>query len=105
MAQNDNVLKEIRVKMEENQQLLREIARWSRFQNIGKLKEVLTAELDTDAKKSAFESSDGTKGIKEIAQVCGAPQDTVYSWWKKWSRLGVLEPSRSREGRLVRMSE
>jgi len=103
MAQDDGILKEIRAKMDENQKLLREIARWSRFQNIGKLKEVLAAELDTEAKKLAFESSDDTKGIKEIAQVCGAPQDTVYSWWKRWSRLGVLEPSRSREGRLVRI--
>lgn len=103
MTGNDDVFKEIRAKMDENQQLLREIARWSRFQNIGKLKEVLTAELDSDEKKLAFENTDGAKGIKEIAQISGAPQDTVYSWWKKWSRLGILEPSKSREGRLVKI--
>jgi transposase len=64
---------------------------------------VLTFELDSDEKKLAFENTDGMKGIKEIAQACGAPQDTVYGWWKKWSRLGILEPSESREGRLVKI--
>lgn len=103
MTKNDDILKEIRAKMDENQELLREIARWSRFQNIGKLKEVLATELDTDAKKLAFENTDDAKGINEVAQVCGAPRDTVYGWWKKWSRLGILEPSKSREGRLVRI--
>lgn len=103
MAEKEEILKEIRTKMDENRKLLREIARWSRFQNIGRLKEVLAAELDSDDKKLAFENTDGAKGIKEIAQACGAPQDTVYSWWKKWFRLGILEASESREGRLAKI--
>lgn len=104
MTENKEIiLKQIRDRLDENQKLLREIARWSRFQNIGKLKEVLTAELDSDEKKLAFENTDGAKGIKEISQACGAPQDTVYTWWKKWSRLGILEPSESREGRLAKI--
>lgn len=99
----ESILKEIRDKLDENQKLLREIARWSRFQNVSKLKEVLTDELDSNEKKLAFENTDGMKGINEIAQACGAPQDTVYGWWKKWSRLGILEPSESREGRLAKI--
>jgi hypothetical protein len=99
----ETILKEIRNMLGQNQRLLIEIARWSRFQNIGRLKEVLTAELDSDEKKLAFENTDGTKEIKEIANACGAPQDTAYGWWKKWSRLGILEPSESREGRLVKI--
>jgi len=103
VAEKEEILKDIRAKMNENQRLLREIARWSRFQNMGRLKEVLAAELDSDEKKLAYENTDGSKGIKEIAQACGAPQDTVYGWWKKWSRLGILESSESREGRLAKI--
>lgn len=103
MTEKEEILKEIRIKMVENQKLLREIARWSRFQNIGRLKDVLVVELDSDEKKLAFENTNGMKGIKEIAQASGAPRDTVYSWWQKWSRLGILEPSESREGRLAKI--
>lgn len=102
-AEKDKTLKDIWDKLDENQKLLEEVARWSRFQNIGRLKEVLAAELDTDEKKLVFEYIDGMKGIKDISHECGAPQDTIYGWWKKWSRLGILEPSDSREGRLVKI--
>ena len=103
MTGNDDMLKEILAKIGENQELLREIARWSRFQNIGKLVDSLTTELDTDEKKLAFENTDGAKGIKEIAQACGAPQDTVYSWWKKWFRLGLVTESETRKGRMTKI--
>ena len=93
-------LKEVWDKLDENQKILREIARWLRFQNIGKLKEVLLAELDTDQRKLAFESTDGENGLKEVAEISAAPQDTVYGWWKKWFKLGITEPSETRKGRL-----
>jgi|SRR5271157_3268024 len=103
MTEKEDTLRGILTKMDENRKLLREIVRWSRFQNMGRLKDILVAELDSDEKKLAFENTDGMKGIKEIALASGAPQDTVYSWWKKWSRLGILEPSESREGRLAKI--
>lgn len=99
-SKKDVTLKEIWDKLDESQKILRDIARWLRFQNIGKLKEVLLAELDTDEKKLAFESSDGERGIKEVAEISRTPQGTVYSWWKKWFNLGILEPSETRGGRL-----
>ncbi len=102
-GEKDKTFKDIWEKLDENQKLLKEIARWSRFESIGRLKEVLTAELDSDEKGLAFENTDGAKGIRDISQICGAPHDTIYGWWKKWSRLGILEPSESREGRLVKI--
>jgi len=99
-TKKETTLKEVWNKLDENQKILKDIARWIRFQNIGKLKEVLLAELDTDEKKVAFENTDGEMGIKEVAELAKAPQDTVYGWWKKWSNLGILEPSETRKGRL-----
>jgi hypothetical protein len=99
-SKKETTLKEIWDKLDENQKILRDIARWVRFQNISKLKEVLLEELDTDEKKLAFENTDGEMGIKEVAEIAKAPQDTVYGWWKKWSNLGILEPSETRKGRM-----
>lgn len=93
-------LKDVWEKLDQNKTILRDIARWLRFQNIGKLKEVLETELDTDEKKMAFENTDGENGLKEVSSISGAPQDTVYSWWKKWFNLGIVEPSETHKGRL-----
>lgn len=92
--------KEICDKLDQNQKILVEIARWIRFQNISKLNETLLAELDTDEKKLAFENTDGVLTLDEVAKVSGVSRDTLYGWWKRWSNLGILEPSEIRKGRL-----
>jgi len=82
---------------------LLEILKWTRFANITKLKEILEKELETDQKKLAYESTDGINGTKEIALASGAPQDTVYGWWQKWSRLGLVIESETRKGRMAKI--
>ena len=93
-------LKEIFDELGKNQMVLKEIARWLRFQNIGRLKEILLAELDTEEKKLAFENTNGELGVDDVANISSTPRDTVYGWWKKWFNLGIVEPSGTRKGRL-----
>jgi hypothetical protein len=90
-------------KLDSIDRTLREILKWTRFANISKLKEALETELDTDEKRLAYESSDGTKGIEEVATVSDTPRDTIYSWWQKWFRLGIVVESESRKGRMAKM--
>jgi DNA-binding PadR family transcriptional regulator len=33
----------------------------------------------------------------------GAPRDTIYGWWQKWSRLGLVTESESRKGRMLKI--
>jgi hypothetical protein len=99
----ETTLRDILEKLEENKKILTDILRWVRFQNIGKLKDVLIAELDTDGKKLAFDNTDGVRGLDEVAKASGTPRDTVYGWWKKWANLGILEPSDTRKGRLKKL--
>ncbi|MCL4519308.1 MAG: hypothetical protein M1587_08940 [Thaumarchaeota archaeon] len=83
---------------------LKEILKWTRFANISRLKEMLEAELDSDEKKIAYESSDGQNGLKEVAMVSGAPLPTVATWWQKWFRLGFVSEVESRKGRMQRIA-
>ena len=99
-SKKEATLKDIWDKLDENRKILTDIAKWLKFQNIGKLKDVLIAELDTDEKKLAFENTDGIKGLDEVAKASGTARDTLYGWWKKWANLGILEPSETRKGRL-----
>lgn len=78
-------------------------ARWTRFANVAKLREVLEVELDSNEKKLAFENSDGVNGLKELFAISGAPQDTIYGWWQKWFRLGLVTESETRKGRMTKI--
>jgi len=102
-SEKETTLKEIWDKLEENQLMLRDIAKWLRFQNISKLKDVLVNELDSEEKKLAFENTDGTRALDEVTKISETPRDTLYGWWKKWSGLGILEPSETRKGRLKKI--
>ena len=90
-------------KLDSIDRTLREILKLTRFANISKLKETLEKELDTDEKKIAFENSYGVNGLKELAVASGAPQDTIYGWWQKWFRLGLVVESEERKGRMTRI--
>jgi hypothetical protein len=90
-------------KIDSIENTLLEILKWTRFANIAKLKEILEKELETDQKKLAYESTDGINGTKEVALVSAAPQDTVYGWWQKWSRLGLVIESETRKGRMTKI--
>ncbi len=82
---------------------LREMLKWNRFANISRLKEVLEAELDTDEKKVAYENSDGNNGLREVAAISGAPMQTIHSWWQSWFRLGIVNESETRKGRMEKI--
>lgn len=99
----EKTLNDIWQKLDEQEKIMRDVGRWLRFQNIGKLKEILETELDTDEKKIAFENTDGEKGVRDISTVAQTPSKTVHNWWQKWFRLGIVEPSGAYQGRLKKI--
>jgi len=80
-------------------QILREILRWSRFENFPKLRKILLDTLETDEEKLVYELTDGERSRYDIAKETGIPDSTVRSWWERWYNLGILEPSGKRKGR------
>ena len=80
-------------------QILREILRWSRFENFPKLRKILLDTLKTHQEKLVYEFTDGEKSRYDIAKETGIPESTVRSWWDRWYNLGILEPSGKRKGR------
>lgn len=95
--------KQVQEKIDSIESTLRDILKWTRFANITKLKDTLEKELEIDEKKLAYENSDGVNGIREVAVASGAPQDTVYGWWQKWFRLGLVVESEERKGRMMKI--
>jgi len=92
---------------QEIKDILREILKWTKFEGMQKVKQVLEASLDNDVKKLIYELSDG-KSSPEIARIAEVDQSTVRDYWKKWAVPGIVEihPNyKKRYRRLFSLSE
>lgn len=70
--------------------LLKEILKWTKFEGMQKIKQVLENTLDSDPKKLVYESSNGLSS-PEVAKIAGVDDSTVRDYWKDWAILGIAE--------------
>lgn len=75
---------------QEVKDVLKEILKWTKFEGMRKVKQVLESTLDTDTKKLIYELSNG-KSSPEIAEMVGVDPMTVRNYWKDWVILGITE--------------
>jgi hypothetical protein len=75
---------------QEIKDILKEILKWTKFEGMQKVKQVLEAELDTDTKKLVYELSDGNSSPR-IAKIAEIDPTTVRDYWKDWDVLGIVE--------------
>jgi hypothetical protein len=97
MSEELEVLKSIENKLDQ-------LLKWTRFAGLQQLRNVLTQHLGTDKELLIYELSDGERTTREIAQLVRVGSNaTVAGYWKKWSKLGIVEPSQKRQGRFQRI--
>lgn len=86
--------------------VMREILRWSRITAIALIGEHVVGALTSDTEKLVYNLSDGKNSSRDISsQVKVVSHKTVTNYWKKWARLGVVEPSPFFEGRWQKVIE
>jgi hypothetical protein len=73
------------------EELLSEILKWIRFAGVKEMKAALTSALDTNEKILAYHLSDGKNGSVAIANQSGVSDFTVRTYWKQWSKIGIVE--------------
>jgi predicted transcriptional regulator len=93
---SDAVLKEISA-------TLRELLKWTKFAGMQQLRNVLSQTLKTETEMLVYELSDGTRGTREVATAVRISHTTVASSWKKWNKVGIVEPSPTYQGRFQRI--
>ena len=83
---------------------LKELLKWTRFTGMQQLKNVLSHNLKIDVEMLIYELSDGTRSTRELARVTGIGSNaTIAAYWKKWSKVGIVEPSPNYRGRYQRI--
>jgi len=75
---------------QEIRDILKEVLKWTKFEGMQKVKQVLEDTLDNNSKKLIYELSDG-KSSPEIARIVGVSAQTVRDYWKNWAVLGIVE--------------
>lgn len=84
--------------------ILKELLKWSRFAGMQQLRNVLGQSLKTETEMLIYELSDGTRGTREVAASAGVGSNaTVAAYWKKWSKVGIVEPTPAFHGRYQRI--
>jgi hypothetical protein len=97
MSEELKTLKSIESKLDQ-------LLKWTRFAGMQQLRIILAQNLTTDIEMLIYELSDGELGTREIARLSGVGSNaTVANYWKKWSKLGIVEPSEKRQGRFRRI--
>lgn len=97
MSEELKVLKSIESKLDN-------ILRWIRFAVMQQLRSILMQNLTRDIEMLIYELSDGERSTREIAALLGIKSHvTIANYWKKWSKLGIVEPSEKYQGRFKKI--
>jgi len=78
-------------------ELLGEILKWIKFDGMQRVKNTLMDVLQKDVERIVYEFSDGRSSM-DVAKLAGVSHQTVVNYWKKWSRLGLVEAERAKGG-------
>jgi len=77
--------------------LLEEILKWIKFQGWRNVKGILLDTLKDDLSKLVYHYSDG-RSSREVADKVPIDHVTVTKYWKKWRKIGIVEPMHVRRG-------
>ncbi|MBD3167148.1 hypothetical protein GF324_11145 [bacterium] len=95
---SEHLLREILETQHETQRLVHFLAhRMAR--------ELIEVHLTKQIERRVYELSDGLRSSRDIEKHINkqVTQRTVVSWWQKWQKLGLVEPSRTYSGRVRKL--
>lgn len=72
-------------------ELLEELVRWTRVTSFPKVKDLLIGTLTSQEEKVAYQSSDGEKTSREVAEMANVSKFTILKWWTAWIKAGIAE--------------
>ena len=78
---------------------LREQTKWLRFLGLQALHPLLVEVLASDKHRLAYEVSDGSRTVREVARLAGIGATTVFGLWREWMAIGICLESAERAGR------
>jgi hypothetical protein len=90
----------------DTEQLLREIARWTREAALPAARERVRRLLDSDPKKRVYEAlAEGTSSVSAVEKATGANHNDINAWLRTWEHEGIVQRGGSRRKAVFTLSE
>ena len=96
MSEEIQILKRIDKKIEQ-------LLKWARFAGMLQLRNILSQNLIDDKASLIYEFSNGERSTRDIAKLVNVSHGTISNYWKKWVKLGIVEPSLKFQGRFQKI--
>lgn len=91
---------------DEQVELLREIAKWTRESALPAVRDRVVRLLDSEQKKRVYEAiADGTLSYRAIETATGVNRATVRAWVTEWEGQRIVEPGASQPHALFTLRE
>jgi hypothetical protein len=104
MQEGEEILSEELQTLKNVESKLKELLKWTKFAGMQQLRNILLQAIGDDAIAAlVFELSDGTRGTREVGKLAGIGNATVARYWRKWSKIGIVELSNAYQGRYQRI--
>jgi len=82
--------------------LLEELVKWTKVTSIPHVKKLLLEILASSEEKIAYQSSNGKKTVKQVAEQANVSVGSISGWWKKWIKAGIAEATSVKGGKRAR---
>lgn len=79
-------------------ELLEELVKWTKVTSIPRVKELLLKILESPEERVAYQSSDGERSTRSVADIANVGHYRIADWWKTWIKAGIAEPVSVRRG-------
>lgn len=79
-------------------ELLEELVKWTKVTGFRQVKNLLLDILTSPEEKIAYNSSDGERTSRDVAEIAHVSQYSIAKWWKTWIKAGIAEPIQVQRG-------
>lgn len=93
---NDHNHSELVERLAALQEACTRIEQWLRILAEPSLAKSLRSIFSDQKQVRAYDLSDGARSTRQIAELIGVGNKTVFSWWHEWEKRGLAEKAGSR---------
>lgn len=82
-----------------------EMIKWTKLNAKPRIRELVNNNLSDELEYAIYELSDGVRSTRDISAMINNTKShaTVANYWKRWTKLGIVEPSLKYQGRFMKI--
>lgn len=83
---------------------MEEQLKWTKLAGMAQLRSIFEQSLKSDDDRKVYELSDGERSTRDVERLTRVGRTKVAALWKKWYKMGIMEPSKKYQGKRMKRS-